>query len=448
MGPPRGRRRQRLRALLRRPARQEAAHLQAQDAAQGRRRALPRHRRGPRGRGDRLAPARRAQAQEHPGPPDGLPRDHQAGDPGRGREPAPDQRRPRRGPGGASHPRPPLRLRGQPGAVEEGHVRPLRGPRAVRGDPPGGRQGARADGLPRRVVLGPRGHLRRRRRQGPADVPGPPLRHRRPAGRERLGLRRRRSAQGQEGRPGPPRPHRRRGAGLRSRRHDVRRPLGRVQALPPPAVRAVPHDDDAAGGQPQARHVRQRDDVGRPAPVRERLHHLHAHRLDDAVELGHRGGPHPGPRAVRRGVRPGQAARVRQQGQERPGGARGDPPLGRVLPHPGADRPDRRAVPPLRAHLDAHGRLADEGRRRPVGLDAHRRCRQRRSRRGLLGLRSGHHLPRVPQGLRRGHGRRQALRRRPGRAAGPARGRPGQRRAASRPAATRPSRRRATPRRR
>ena len=81
MGPARGRRRQRLRALLRRAARQEGAHLQAQDAAQGRRRALPRHRRGPRGRGDRLAPARRAQAQGHPGQADGLPRDHQAGDP-------------------------------------------------------------------------------------------------------------------------------------------------------------------------------------------------------------------------------------------------------------------------------------------------------------------------------------------------------------------------------
>ena len=36
-------------------------------------------------------------------------------------------------------------------------------------------------------------------------------------------------------------------------RHVVRRPLGRVQALPPPALRAVPHHDAAAGGQPQAR---------------------------------------------------------------------------------------------------------------------------------------------------------------------------------------------------
>ena len=33
-----------------------------------------------------------------------------------------------------------------------------------------------------------------------------------------------------------------------------------------------------------------------------------------------------GPRAVRRGVRAGRAARLREQGEERPGGARGDPP--------------------------------------------------------------------------------------------------------------------------
>ena len=108
----------------------------------------------------------------HPGPPDGLPRDHQAGDPRRGREPARDQRRPRRGPGGAPHPRPPLRLRGLPGAVEEGHVRPVRRPRPVRRDPPGRRPRARADAVPRRVLLGPRGHLRRRQRARAADVPG------------------------------------------------------------------------------------------------------------------------------------------------------------------------------------------------------------------------------------------------------------------------------------
>ena len=294
MGPPRGRRRERLRALLRGAARQEGAHLQAQDPAQGRRRALPRHRRGPRGRGDRLAPLRRAEAEGHPGPPDGLPRDHQEGDPRGRRQPAPDQRRPRRGPGGAPHPRPPLRLRGLAGPLEEGHVRPVRRPRAVGGHPPGGRQGARADQVPGRVVLGRRGHLRRRRGQGAADVPGAAALHRRGPRRQRLRLRVRRRAEGQARRPRPPRPRRRRAARRGAARHVVRRPVGGGEALPPLAVRAVPHHDPPAGGQPQARHERVGDDVGRPAALRGRLHHLHADRLHDAVGA---------PRSTRRGRR-------------------------------------------------------------------------------------------------------------------------------------------------
>ena len=169
--------------------------------------------------------------------------------------------------------------------------------------------------------------------QGPADVPGPAALDRRRPGRQRLRLRRRRRAQGQEGRPGPPRPRRRRGARRGAARHVVRRPLGRGQALPPLALRAVPHHHAPAGGQPQARHDRLGDDVGRAAALRERLHHLHAHRLDDAVGHGGRRGPVAGPRALRRGVPPRRAAHLRQQGQERPGGARGDPPVRRVLPH-------------------------------------------------------------------------------------------------------------------
>ncbi len=97
--------------------------------------------------------------------------------------PARHRHGPRRGPGGAADPRPALRLRGLPGAVEEGHVRPVRRPGAVGGDPAGGRPGARADGVPHRVVLGPRGHLRRRRQARRADVPGQAaLGRRRPGG--------------------------------------------------------------------------------------------------------------------------------------------------------------------------------------------------------------------------------------------------------------------------
>ena len=79
------------------------------------------------------------------------------------------------------------------------------------------------------------------------------------------------------------------------RRHVVRRPLGRVEALPSPALRAVPHDDPPAGGLAQARHERVDDDVGGAAALRERPHHLHADRLDHAVGRRDRGGALAGP---------------------------------------------------------------------------------------------------------------------------------------------------------
>ncbi len=86
-----------------------------------------------------------------------------AGDPRGRRQPARHRHGPGRRPGGPPDPRPALRLRGLAGAVEEGHVRAVRRPRAVGRDPAGRRPRAGADGVPRRVVLGPRGHLRRRR---------------------------------------------------------------------------------------------------------------------------------------------------------------------------------------------------------------------------------------------------------------------------------------------
>jgi DNA topoisomerase-1 len=51
-----------------------------------------------------------------------------AGDPGRGRQPARDRPRPGRRAGGPAHPRPAVRLRGQPGAVEEGDAPAFRRP--------------------------------------------------------------------------------------------------------------------------------------------------------------------------------------------------------------------------------------------------------------------------------------------------------------------------------
>ena len=141
-----------------------------------------------------------------------------------------------------------------PGPLEEGHVRPVGRPRPVRGDPAGRRPRAGADRLPARVLLGPRGHLRRRQQARPADVPGQAVLRRRRPRRPRLGLRAGRPAEVVgRGQGRPPRPVPRRGPGRRPAGHDVRRALGRGQALPPLAVRAVPHHHAPAGGVPQAR---------------------------------------------------------------------------------------------------------------------------------------------------------------------------------------------------
>ena len=124
-----------------------------------------------------------------------------------------------------------------PGAVEEGHVRPLRRPRAVRRDPPGRRQGARADEVPRRLLLGHRRHLRRRHRPRPADVPRQALQRRRRPRRPRLRLRQHRRPQGQ-GRARPPLPRRRRVAGHRPQ--PTRRTTSARSSPSPTAARRTP----------------------------------------------------------------------------------------------------------------------------------------------------------------------------------------------------------------
>ena len=117
-----------------------------------------------------------------------------------------------------------------------------------------------------------------------------------------------------------------------ARRRHVRRPLRRREAVHAPAGRAVHDLDAAAGGEPQAPlHVAD-DDARRAAPVRERLHHLHAHRLDDALRVG----AHGGARQARElyGAESSRRSRAATpQGEERAGGARGDPSRRRLLPH-------------------------------------------------------------------------------------------------------------------
>ena len=90
----------------------------------------------------------------HPGQADGVPRDHRAGHPGRRRGPARPGQRPGRRAGDPPHPGPALRLRGQPGAVEEGRAEAVRGPRAVGRDPHHRPARARADGVPAAPATG------------------------------------------------------------------------------------------------------------------------------------------------------------------------------------------------------------------------------------------------------------------------------------------------------
>ena len=95
------------------------------------------------------------------------------------------------------------------------------------------------------------------------------------------------------GRPGRP-----------ARRRRVRCQVGRAQALPALAVRAVQHHHAAAGGLAQARLLRQAHDVGGAAAVRERPHHLYADRLDRRCPRPRSTRPaRQAARALRRGVR-------------------------------------------------------------------------------------------------------------------------------------------------
>ena len=155
MGAPRRRRRQRLQAALRRrrPEKKDAGQ-QAQGAAEGRQRALPRDRRGPRGRGHRLAPAARCFEPTVPVKRMVFHEITRAGDPAGGRQPARARPAPGRRPGDPPHPRPALRLRGLAGAVEEGHAEAVGGPGPERGDPDRRRAGAGPDALPRRRATG------------------------------------------------------------------------------------------------------------------------------------------------------------------------------------------------------------------------------------------------------------------------------------------------------
>ncbi len=186
-----------------------------------------------------------------------------------------------------------------------------------------------------------------------------------------------------EPRRGAPQRGRRPRAGRPPRRPPVQGHPRRGEALPAPALPAVHHLDPAAGVGPQAAAVLRADDAGRPAALRERLHHLHANRLGEPVRVRdrRRAAADPGPLRGRR--RSAAAPPVHRKSQERPGGARGHPPRRGHLPHARRGRQGTvgRGVPALRADLAADHRVADDrrGRQQHLGADqrGHRGARSR-----------------------------------------------------------------------
>ena len=264
---------------------------------------------------------------------DGVPRDHQRGHRGRDRELARPRHEAGRGAGGSAHPRPPLRLRGVERRVPPhrprhvGRARAERRRRASSSTASGrGWRSAAArywdlEGTFATATATDDARLPRdARRRSTASA----SRSGRDFDADDRSARRRRRRSRSSTKPArsrsPPGSTTSRSRWRRSRRraHD-RAPEG-----------AVHHVDAAAGGGPQARLQRGPHDARRAGPLRARPHHLHAHRLHDALRAGGQRGPQPDPRrCTATTYLPDAAARVPQQGEERAGGARGDPSRGR-----------------------------------------------------------------------------------------------------------------------
>ena len=269
-----------------------------------------------------------------PGAAHGLPRDHQGRDPRRRRQHPRARPRTRRRAGDPPHPRPALRLGRLARAVVQGRQRPRGAASAPAAcSPPrrgwsssasasAWRSSRRATGTSRRSPS----KARANRRSRPASPASTARRSRAAPTSTTAGSSRRPSSSSTRPRP------RALAAAIEGGGQGIRHRT-RVQARNTQPQAAVHHLDPAAGGRPQALDERQARDERRPAPLREGLHHLYAHRLDRAEHAGRSGGARAGGRAVRREGGAAQPARLPQQEQERPGGARGDPPVGRAVPH-------------------------------------------------------------------------------------------------------------------
>ena len=365
---------------------------------------------------------------EGAGEADGLPRDHPHGHPGGHREPARARHEARRGPGGPAHPRPALRLRDVarwPGA----------GPAAPR-------SAGRVQSVAARLVVERERARMAFRAAAYWDLEGTFVAPRRasrfPARRSSTldGKRARRRAATSTRRPASSPTAadvvlldeaRRRGA----RRPAPRRRRSRstsVETKPQHrAARAAVHDVDApAGGGPQARLQRGAHDGDRAAALRERLHHLHAHRPHEPVGAGDHRGPRPDPRrcTATSTCRPSRARTAARSRTRRRRTRRSVPPATRIrmpdeLRGRAATSDERRLY---ELDLEAHRRLPDGRRARSARVTARlgaTRRPTRASRRDVPGHRAHDRVPRLPARVRRG--RRRPRRRARGPRGDPAR---------------------------
>ena len=416
-------------------------------ALQGRRRALPRHRRGPRGRSDLVAPARGAQA-DGAGEADGLPRDHPLRDRRGGPQPTRHRLRPGRRGRDPAHPRPALRLRGVAGPVEEGQRGAVGRPRAEPRDPARRRARAGAHPLRRRRATGT---SRRRSRPIPAFAG-----HARRVDGRRVATGRDFDEHG------------------RAKRDDVHvvdetlgpRPRADGSSAATSAVRSVDekpyrstpeaavHDlDPPAGGRAQAQHERAAGDARRAGPVR-------AAATSPTCAPTRRRCPRPRSSAARSQVTDLFGAQyladkpraLGGKGQERAGGPRGDPSGRRDVPHSRPSSTGELRGADLRLYELIWKRtlacqMADAtGQTVTVRIGATSSSGRGR---GVLGERHDDHVPRLPARLRRGQ--RRSRRRARGPRATAARARRGAARARRRARAEGPhhdAAGRATPRRR
>src|SRR5271156_1402418 len=146
----------------------------------------------------------------------------------------------------------------------------------------------------------------------------------------------------------------------------------RIEAGQAPPLSALHHFDLAAGGVAQARPRPGAHDASCATALRGRRrrrrrgrpHHLYAHRRRRPRPRGGCGSAPRHRQGFRRRLCAGRPAQIHRQGQERAGGARGDPP-DRHDPAPARRRPPSRARAgqTLRTHLDTHHRQPDGERR-------------------------------------------------------------------------------------